>query len=107
MVTFSGHTTTPTSSRYYAGSFNSTPGELLSGCQTYLYTYGHYGTFFLKALNTSNYIYILSSPSSLISTKLSRLALHLARPERIFTSVYLDDLIIFGKSPKLTANHTK
>ncbi|KAF1805954.1 hypothetical protein FB192DRAFT_1444714 [Mucor lusitanicus] len=89
MVTFSGHTTTPTSSRYYAGSFNSTPGELLSGCQTYLYTYGHYGTFFLKALNTSNY------------------TLHLARPERIFTSVYLDDLIIFGKSPKLTANHTK
>ncbi|KAL0135521.1 hypothetical protein V8B55DRAFT_1440991 [Mucor lusitanicus] len=60
MVTFSGHTTTPTSSRYYVGSFNPTPGELLSGCQTYLYTYGYY-----------------------------------------------DDLIIFGKSQKLTANHTK
>ncbi|KAF1804303.1 hypothetical protein V8B55DRAFT_1436908 [Mucor lusitanicus] len=86
MVTFSGHTTTPTSSRYYVGSFNPTPRELSSGCQTYLYTYGYYGKFFLKALNTT---------------------LHLARPERIFTSVYLDDLIIFGKSQKLTANHTK
>ncbi|KAL0135578.1 hypothetical protein V8B55DRAFT_1441051 [Mucor lusitanicus] len=98
MVTFSGHTTTtPTSSRYYVGSFNPTSGELLSGCQT-----SSNKTLIFRSL-----AYILSSLSSLISTKSSRLALHLARPERIFTSVYLDDLIIFGKSQKLTANHAK
>ncbi|KAL0141125.1 hypothetical protein V8B55DRAFT_1436951 [Mucor lusitanicus] len=101
MVTFSGHTTTPTSSRYYVGSFNTTPGELLSGCQTYLCTSSN------KTLIFRSLAYILSSPSSLMSTKSSHLALHLARPERVFTSVYLDDLIIFGKSQKLTANHTK
>ncbi|KAF1801670.1 hypothetical protein FB192DRAFT_1280696, partial [Mucor lusitanicus] len=51
--------------------------------------------------------YILSLLNSLISTKLLRLVLHLPRRERIFTSVYLDDLIIFGRSQRLTADHTK
>ncbi|OAD06790.1 hypothetical protein MUCCIDRAFT_107379 [Mucor lusitanicus CBS 277.49] len=86
-TTFSGYTTTSISSRYYVGSFNPTPGELSSGCQTYLYTYWYYGTYILP----QGAIYHPSFGS----------------PKGIFTSVYLDDLIIFGKSQRLTANHTK
>ncbi|KAL0137261.1 hypothetical protein V8B55DRAFT_1438556 [Mucor lusitanicus] len=60
-----------------------------------------------KTIILRSLAYILPSLSSLISTKLLRLVLHLAHPDGIFTSVYLDDLIIFWKSQKLTANHTK